>query len=340
MNDNNDLVSKFQRIRHVKPEFFQHEGLYEAEEKSGLPVRLALAGLWTCCDKHGRFEWKPRSLKLKILPYDQVDFATVLEALAAGDFIRKYSVDGKDYGYIPTWRKHQHIGKSEMDTKWCYPAPNGKETVGEPLDNGSSGLRNGNVSEGMERKVKERNVNGSSIPHSQSLVEHSSLQSANHSPQAKPAREDNDELPPYSGPLSKTKFTDKPRNPDEQLAHSLASLLYSVLPADNQGAAPIPWRRMWAEDFHELLKREPYQEIEAAIKMLPRLKIAKIIVRAKTFCEKYDEIREDMKKVDKKSGPTPWRVRDGGKVWCAGEPEDFLKPGEYIDPKTGQVLKT
>jgi hypothetical protein len=127
MNDKNnkELVMEFQRIRNVKPQFFSHEGIYDAEIKAGIPVRLGFIGLWTCCDKHGRFEWKPRQLKLKALPYDEIDFNKVLEALVETDSVRKYEVDGKQYGYIPSWRKHQYISPKELKVKSQYPAPPG-----------------------------------------------------------------------------------------------------------------------------------------------------------------------------------------------------------------------
>ena len=46
------------RIRTIKPEFFRHEALYEAEHETGLPLRVAYAGLWTAADREGRFQWK------------------------------------------------------------------------------------------------------------------------------------------------------------------------------------------------------------------------------------------------------------------------------------------
>src|ERR1035438_7461939 len=82
--------SAMQRIRTVKPEFFQHEGLFDLEMQVGLPVRLAFVGLWTCCDREGRFPWRPRKLKTDILPYDDLDFAAVLDALAGGGFLQPH----------------------------------------------------------------------------------------------------------------------------------------------------------------------------------------------------------------------------------------------------------
>src|ERR1017187_9624772 len=102
-----------QRIRTIKPEFFRHEGLFDLERETGLPVRIAFAGLLTCCDREGRFSWRPRMLKTLILPYDECDFSRVLDALATRGFIRKYRVGEDDYGLIVTFLKHQVINNRE-----------------------------------------------------------------------------------------------------------------------------------------------------------------------------------------------------------------------------------
>ena len=101
------------RIRTVKPELFRHEQLFEAEKKYHLPLRLAFIGLFTCCDREGRFRWKPRQLKLDVLPYDDLNMSDILDALAAAGFIVQYEVQGQRYGYIPSWSKHQHINIRE-----------------------------------------------------------------------------------------------------------------------------------------------------------------------------------------------------------------------------------
>jgi hypothetical protein len=105
------------RIRTVKPELFRHESLFEAEQECQLPLRLAFIGLFTCCDREGRFRWRPRQLKLDILPYDTVDFARVLDALATRGFIVKYEVAGEVYGCIPSWEKHQYVNNKEMPSE-------------------------------------------------------------------------------------------------------------------------------------------------------------------------------------------------------------------------------
>lgn len=116
------------RIRSIKPGFFRHEGLYESERETGLPLRLAFAGLWTAADREGRFVWSARNLKLDALPYDDdVDFARVLDALWARGSIKKYVVDGKEYGFIPSWSEHQVINNREAPSN--LPEPNENNTL-------------------------------------------------------------------------------------------------------------------------------------------------------------------------------------------------------------------
>jgi hypothetical protein len=109
------------RIRTVKPELFRHEALYEAEVKTNLPLRLAYIGLFTACDREGRFKWKPRALKLDVLPYDQVDFSRVLDALVTHGFIVKYQFEDDEFGCIPTWSQHQVINNRESTS--LLPSP-------------------------------------------------------------------------------------------------------------------------------------------------------------------------------------------------------------------------
>lgn len=101
------------RIRTIKPAFFKHEALFDAEQRTAFPLRVAFAGLWTVCDREGRFVWRPRSIKTDVLPYDDLNFAEVLDALVAGGFVIKYSVDGQDYGVVPGFARHQVVNGRE-----------------------------------------------------------------------------------------------------------------------------------------------------------------------------------------------------------------------------------
>jgi hypothetical protein len=104
------------RIRTIKPEFFRHENLFDAEEETGLPLRIAFVGLWCASDREGRFKWRPRTLKSEILPFDDVDFSRVLDALATRGFIVKYASETGEFGHIPTFTTHQVINNREKDS--------------------------------------------------------------------------------------------------------------------------------------------------------------------------------------------------------------------------------
>ena len=109
------------RMRGIKPEFFQHEGLFDLEEKTGLPVRLMFVGLWTQADREGRLRWRPRQIKTQLDPYGSIDFSAVLDALASGGFIVKYQVDSEAFGVIAKFKKHQNIPAREPGSKLPPP---------------------------------------------------------------------------------------------------------------------------------------------------------------------------------------------------------------------------
>lgn len=121
------------RIRTVKPEFFNHEAIFEAERQSGLPLRLAFIGLWCAADRAGRFKWEPRRLGVQILPYDGADFSRVLHALATRGFIVKYRVGDACFGAIPSFEKHQIINNKESAS--AIP-PLGEGTIETPNESG------------------------------------------------------------------------------------------------------------------------------------------------------------------------------------------------------------
>lgn len=151
------------RIRTIKPDFFFHEGLYELEEESGLPIRLSFISLWTICDREGRFKWRPRQLKAQCLPYDNIDFSRVLDALVTRGFLVKYTSQGGDFAYIPTFKEHQVINNRESES--ILPSPENPEE--QTAEESQKLTRQPRVDHALttpldlaqaERKGKERNI--------------------------------------------------------------------------------------------------------------------------------------------------------------------------------------
>jgi len=146
------------RIRTIKPEFFLHEGLFEAERAAKLPLRLAFAGLWCAADRDGRFKWEPRRLGVQVLPYDAVDFSRVMDALMTRGFIRKYTSGTSEYGVIPTFKAHQVINNRERESELPEPPASldlqGIDACGTRDgrdDDGNADLKSGREGKGREQ---------------------------------------------------------------------------------------------------------------------------------------------------------------------------------------------
>ena len=145
------------RIRTIKPEFFLHEGLFDLEDETGLPIRLAFAGLWTQCDRAGRFKWQPRKLKATILPYDDIDFSRVLDALTTRGFVVEYESNGERFGAVPAFLSHQVINNREKESEIPEPNAGAALTREARVDDasGTRALKNLQEGKGREGKGKE-----------------------------------------------------------------------------------------------------------------------------------------------------------------------------------------
>ena len=79
--------------------------------------------LMVSCDDYGRFDGRVAVIKNRLFPLkenltaDEVSHA--LDMLAMVDLVRRYTVDGKPYLYLPTWEHHQTIRAKKSK----YPKP-------------------------------------------------------------------------------------------------------------------------------------------------------------------------------------------------------------------------
>ena len=112
------------RIRSVKPDFFIHEELQDLEvQHPGFYPMFVYQGLWLQCDSNGVFPWRPRQLKLYILPFIPFDMETTLDILSNAGYLIRYKADGKEYGHIPTFKIHQRLSGKEATEGEKYPVP-------------------------------------------------------------------------------------------------------------------------------------------------------------------------------------------------------------------------
>lgn len=106
------------RIRSIDP------GLYTDEAYMTLTIEaplgcVLLTGLWAEADDQGVFEWKPLTLKARILPAVSADVAALLDTLVGLKLIQQFSADGRAYGAIRSFRRWQRPEKP----KNVYPLP-------------------------------------------------------------------------------------------------------------------------------------------------------------------------------------------------------------------------
>jgi len=91
------------RIRSLHPGFFTDERLVE----TSVEARLLCLGLGVEADDKGIFEWKPVTLKMRLFPADNIDVVARLTELVEAGVIMMYEIDGRKYGAIRKFRKHQ-----------------------------------------------------------------------------------------------------------------------------------------------------------------------------------------------------------------------------------------
>jgi hypothetical protein len=101
------------RIRNIKPEFFDDEGLGALS----LGARLCFIGLWTQADRAGRLEDRPVRLKVRLFPFDDaISVETLIDELVGEGCVVRYRVQSKPYLFIPKFSEHQYLSKREPES--------------------------------------------------------------------------------------------------------------------------------------------------------------------------------------------------------------------------------
>lgn len=97
------------RARIIKPSFFQHEDLAELTPLE----RLFFIGLWTVADYKGCVEWRPKRLKIQLMPYDDIDLEQCRSVLERFNFIRSWSDGKRTFVKIINFERHQNPHRNE-----------------------------------------------------------------------------------------------------------------------------------------------------------------------------------------------------------------------------------
>jgi hypothetical protein len=104
-----------------------HPGLFtdEAFVSCSPLARLLLLGIWMEADDHGVFEWKPASLKWKLLPADDANIPELLSELTSVNIIKQVTIDEKACGLVRNFCRFQRPQKPKFrfelpEEHWSY----------------------------------------------------------------------------------------------------------------------------------------------------------------------------------------------------------------------------
>jgi hypothetical protein len=103
------------RIRSIHPGLFTDEGYMCLS----LAAKATWPGIWTEADDHGVFEWKPITLKAKLMPADNVDMIALLAEFVAQGLAVQFTHEGKSYGVIKGFLRWQR----PREPSYRYPFP-------------------------------------------------------------------------------------------------------------------------------------------------------------------------------------------------------------------------
>jgi hypothetical protein len=119
------------RIRSIHPGIASDESYMQMS----MPAKAAWPILWTECDDHGVFEWKPIVLKARIFPADNVDFAAILAELVTLDCVQRFEHEGKSYGIVRNFCAYQR--PKHPSYRHPFPAALTEYAAFRPADAGS-----------------------------------------------------------------------------------------------------------------------------------------------------------------------------------------------------------
>jgi len=107
------------RARNLKPALFKNEYLAECDPLA----RLLFVGLWCMADRNGRLEYRPKRIKIELLPYDDCDIEKLLQELngSKDGFITIYQCEDCQYIQVNNFKKHQNPHVKEK--RGTIPAP-------------------------------------------------------------------------------------------------------------------------------------------------------------------------------------------------------------------------
>lgn len=96
------------RIRTIKPDFWSDETVVELQ----LATRLLFIGLWSFCDDQGYIDYRPRQIKMRVFPVDDVDVEGCLHELHRRGMVACFDTADGPVLQVCGWSRHQRISNA------------------------------------------------------------------------------------------------------------------------------------------------------------------------------------------------------------------------------------
>ena len=147
------------RIRTIKPDFWTDEEIVELDPLD----RLLFIGLWNFCDDQGFMDYRPKKIKMQVMPADDIDIPRALERLRRASLVVAYDAPNGVVLHIRNWGKHQRVNnpsKERYSPSDLRERGGFEDTLHSPNDSWSP------EGKGMEGKGREgKGRDGAGAPH-------------------------------------------------------------------------------------------------------------------------------------------------------------------------------
>ncbi|MFA4974656.1 MAG: hypothetical protein WC683_18780 [bacterium] len=160
------------RIRSIHPGLFTDEAFMTLTVESPASIALMI-GLWVEADDSGTFEWKPLTLKARILPAADGSINNLLDAIEGVGMVRKFDIEGRTFGVIRNFVKYQRPKKpkdihpftieSRVFAGFDKDGRRPHSEVGRPPNDESSELITAEFGTGSENRRQRKEEGGRSI---------------------------------------------------------------------------------------------------------------------------------------------------------------------------------
>ena len=119
------------RTRLLNPEVFLHEDLAACSPHA----RLLFLSLWTQADREGRLRWLPARVLGEAFPHEPgLDVQALGAELVGAEVLVLYEVNGRRFGALPNFLKHQKPHRNETASSCPQPPLDDQRTTkGQPL---------------------------------------------------------------------------------------------------------------------------------------------------------------------------------------------------------------